>query len=150
MNVVNLRQNPKFLEQGISYIQSKWANDDSKDFYRDNIERSLIATSPIPIWYLLMDSDKVVGCCGLISADFVSCTDLTPWLCALYVSSDYRGNNYSKLLIDECKKSAKGIGYEKLYLTTDLVDFYEKQDFEYEFETYDLFGGKSSVYSIKL
>ena len=44
----------------------------------------------------------------------------------MFVKKDYRGLCYSKLLNDAILKEAKNRGFSKLYLKTDLINYYEK------------------------
>ena len=81
MTIINVRENPEYKEKSIEYFQSKWANEQSMKVYEDCISRSIIAENPLPIWYLLVDSNKIVGCAGLITNDFISCGDL--WALAM-------------------------------------------------------------------
>ena len=52
--------------------------------------------------------------------------DLTPWYATMYVRSEYRGMGYSKLLNNAILDEARRLGYNKIYLKTDLVNYYEK------------------------
>jgi GNAT superfamily N-acetyltransferase len=146
MNVVNIRENPQYKEAAINYIQKKWASEASKPVYEDCISRSIVTDSPLPIWYLLMVNDRVIGCVGLITNDFISCMDLWPWLCAMYIEEEYRGNNYGSLLINELKKDAKRAGFSKVYLSTDHTGYYEKYGFEYLCTGFHPWGESSRVY----
>ena len=44
----------------------------------------------------------------------------------MYVRSEYRGMGYSKLLNNAILDEARRLGYNKIYLKTDLVNYYEK------------------------
>ena len=44
----------------------------------------------------------------------------------MYVKKEYRGKGYSKLLNDAILKEAKDKGFERVYLKTDLENYYEK------------------------
>lgn len=52
--------------------------------------------------------------------------DLSPWYATMYVKKEYRGNEYSKVLNDAILRKAKKLGYKKVYLKSDLVNYYEK------------------------
>ena len=146
MKVVNIRDNPQYKERAIAYFQEKWATDKSKAVYQDSISRSLVTKSVLPIWYLLTDKNKIIGCAGLITNDFISCGDLWPWLCALYIEESYRGNAYGSLLIAQIKQDAAQAGFRKIYLCTDHIGYYEKYGFEYICDGYHPWGERSRVY----
>jgi len=148
MQVINLREQKQYAEVAIAYFQKIWASEASKPVYDDCISRSLATDCVLPIWYLLMDGDKIIGCVGLITNDFISCMDLWPWLAALYIEEDYRGNNYAALLIDAAKRDTKKAGFDKLYLATDHVGYYEKFDFMYICDGYHPWGDVSRVYEV--
>ena len=44
----------------------------------------------------------------------------------MYVKEEYRGKGYSKLLNDALLNEAKRLGYTKVYLKTELENYYEK------------------------
>ena len=44
----------------------------------------------------------------------------------MFVKKEFRGKGYSKILNDAILKEAKSRGFEKIYLKTDLVNYYEK------------------------
>ena len=44
----------------------------------------------------------------------------------MYVKDLYRGKGYSKILNEAILKEAKNRGYEKVYLKTELENYYEK------------------------
>ena len=147
MNVINLRKHPQYKDQAIAYFQQTWGSEASKPLYADCIARSLTTDSTLPIWYLLMDGSTIAGGVGLITNDFISNMDLWPWLAALYVEKNYRGNNYAQLLIDAVKTDAANAGFETLYLATDHVGYYEKFDFDYICDGYHPWGDVSRVYA---
>jgi len=150
LEVVNIRENPRYKDRAINYFQKKWANDESRPVYEDCISRSLVTESPLPIWYLLMDSDKIVGCAGLVTNDFISCMDLWPWLCAVYIEEGYRGNAYGSLLFARIKQDAAKAGFPKVYVATDHFGYYEKYGFEYVCMGYHPWGDSSRVYECRV
>ena len=152
MKILNIRNNPQEKERATEYFQKIWANENSKMVYEDCITRSTQTTSPLPIWYLLIDEekDKIIGCCGLITNDFISNMDLWPWLAALYIEKEYRGHNYAELLIEQVKRDTKKAGYPNLYLCTDHIGYYEKFGFIYECNGYHPWGEVSRVYKYAL
>ena len=44
----------------------------------------------------------------------------------MYLKKDYRGKGYSRLLNDAILIEAKKLGYDRVYLKSNLVNYYEK------------------------
>ena len=44
----------------------------------------------------------------------------------MFVKEEYRGKGYSKILNEAILKEAKKRGFNRIYLKTDLVNYYEK------------------------
>jgi len=147
MTVINVREHPEYRDRAIAYFQSKWASAVNKQVYEDSITRSLTAKSPLPVWYLLLDEGQIIGCAGLITNDFISCVDLWPWLCALYVEEAYRGRGLGRLLIEQIKMDTAKMGFDSVYLSTDHVGYYEKYGFSYLCDGYHPWGECSRVYA---
>ena len=104
----------------------------------------------LPQWYLLIEGDKIIGCAGLITNDFISRMDLWPWLCALYIEPESRGYGYGSLLLEQGKRDARKAGFARLYLCTDHVGYYEKYGFTYLAQGYHPWGEESRIYEAKL
>lgn len=150
MRIINVRKEPKYKELAIKYFQDKWASEESLMVYDDSINRSIKTKNPLPVWYLLEDKGEIIGSCGLVTNDFISCMDLYPWFIALYIEENKRGKALGRLLIDECIKETKEIGFTSLYLSTDHVGYYEKYGFKYIGDGYHPWGESSRVYEYKI
>lgn len=145
-NIISVRERPQYSKQAIAYFQSKWATPDSMMVYEDCITSCLNAPAPLPQWYLLMEGERIIGGAGLITNDFISREDLYPWICAVYVEEDCRGNAYSSQLLQKAKEDAKKFGFSHVYLSTDLEGFYEKYGFHYLGIGYHPWGESSRIY----
>jgi GNAT superfamily N-acetyltransferase len=150
MNLVSVRENPEYKDLAIQYFQSKWGNESSNKVYEDCISHCVDAEAPLPQWYLLMADDKIIGCAGLITNDFISRMDLYPWFCALYIEKEYRGNGYGSLLLEKAKEDAKQGGFSNLYLCSDHVGYYEKYGFSKIGIGYHPWGETSGIFKIAL
>lgn len=106
MKIISVRNNPEYKEQAIKYLQNSWP-EVSPVIYENCISHSINAEQPLPQWYLLEKDDEIVGCAGLVTNDFISRMDLYPWLCALFIEEQHRGNSYGSLLIEQAKKDSK-------------------------------------------
>lgn len=150
MNIISVKESPKHKDKAIKYFQNKWAREDSLMVYEDCIANCITTTNPLPQWYLLENNGDIIGCAGLITNDFISRMDLYPWVCALYIEKEYRGNAYGSLLLDKAKEDAKKGGFSNLYLCTDHVGYYEKYGFTYVGTGYHPWGESSRIYVTNL
>lgn len=150
MEVISVKRRPEYKDAAINYFQSKWGNQSNAKVYDDCITNCISAAGPLPQWYLLLDDNKIIGCAGLIANDFISRMDLYPWLCALYIGKEYRGNAYGSLLIEQAKTDAKAGGFSHLYLCTGHIGYYEKYGFKYIGMGYHPWGESSRIYEAVL
>ena len=143
--IVSIRENPIYVNEAIAYFQKHWANEKSMMVYDDCIRNCINAKASLPQWYLLMYEDKIIGCAGLITNDFISRMDLFPWLCALYIEKECRGNDYGSLLLEKAKKDTSKIGFDNLYLSTDHIGYYEHYGFTHIGTGYHPWGASSRI-----
>ena len=149
MRIISVREHPIYKDRAVAYFQEKWPSV-SPIIYEDCITHSINARDNLPQWYLLEKEGEIIGCAGLITNDFISRGDLYPWICAVFIDEDHRGNAYSTLLIDKAKSDTKKFGYEYLYLSTSHIGFYEKYNFKYIGQGYHPWGEESRIYEIKV
>lgn len=150
MRIISVRENPEYKDTAVAYFQNHWASEDSMMVYDDCITHCVGAEAPLPQWYLLLDGERIIGCAGLITNDFISRMDLYPWLCALYIEEDRRGHAYGALLLEKAKQDAKASGFEKLYLCSDHVGYYERYGFTRIGTGYHPWGETSGIFEAKL
>ena len=146
MEIISVRERPDLLETVIRYFQKQWASEESMYVYDDCIRSSLQTSSPLPQWYLLIEKQTIVGCVGLITNDFISRMDLYPWICALYIEEAYRGHGYGNLMLRRALQDACRFGYQKAYLCTDHIGYYEHYGFDYLGTGYHPWGNSSRIY----
>ena len=152
MKIISVKENPEFKDRAIKFIQSQWAERTRVRWWYVKTVLPICVTpsNPLPQWYLLMDGDKIIGCAGIVTNDFISRMDLYPWLCAVYIEEEYRGNAYSSILLENAKIDAKEGGFNHLYLSTDHIGLYEKFGFEFIGTGYHPWGDNSRIYKTTL
>lgn len=149
MNIISVRTNPQYKERAIAYLQQAWS-EVSPVIYENCIANCINAEQPLPQWYLLEHENKIIGCAGLVTNDFISRMDLYPWLCAVFIDEKHRGNNYGALLIEQAKKETKEFGFNYLNLCTDHIGYYEKYGFQYIGQGYHPWEEESRIYQVNL
>lgn len=149
MNIISVREKSEYKDIAIEFFQRNWKSV-LPIIYEDCISHSIEARNSLPQWYLLENEGEIIGCAGLITNDFISRGDLYPWVCAIFIKKEHRGNAYGSLLIEKAKIDSKKAGFEHLYLCTSHIGFYEKYDFEYIGQGYHPWGEESRVYELEL
>ncbi|MHA7109613.1 GNAT family N-acetyltransferase [Sunxiuqinia elliptica] len=149
MNVISVREQPAYKDMAIAYFQKNWKGV-LPVIYEDCINHSIEASAPLPQWYLLMNEATIIGCAGLITNDFISRMDLYPWVCALFIEEQHRGNSYGSILLEQAKKDSAKAGFQSLYLCTDHIGYYEKYGFSYLAQGYHPWGEESRIYQAQL
>ena len=75
---------------------------------------------------ILLNNNLLIGFISIFPTDGDERKDLSPWYATMYVKKEYRNLGYSKILNTAILKEAKKRGFSKLYLKTDLNNYYEK------------------------
>lgn len=147
VRILSIRDNPEYLDRAADYFSAKWSA--PRVVYQDSISNSMHTETPLPRWYLLIsNAGEIIGSYGLITNDFTSRQDLWPWICALYVEASYRGNDYGAKMLAHGRLEAKRLGFEKLYLCTEHIGYYEKYGWAYIGVSYSPDGQPSRLYEI--
>jgi len=144
--IINVNDLQDGIDRGVAYIHSKWGNESNYSFYQNAIINSSLPGKKLPKFFLMIDDMRIIGCCGLISNDFISREDLYPWLCGLFVEENERHHGYGGQLIAHIESAAKMEMFKSLYLTTHLDGYYEKYGWVRIEDGYSLDGTQTRIY----
>lgn len=122
---INLKDSKKYLEDYVRLCSLEWGSPKSDDEVKEKVSSILSGDKVISVLGLVED-DNLIGFISLFKYDGDERRDLSPWYATMYVKSEFRGKGYSKLLNDAIINEARNLGYSKIYLKTDLVNYYEK------------------------
>lgn len=146
--VWRVAEHPEMAEKAAAWFSAKWGI--SEDAYLESMRESTRAGSAVPQWYIVRANNDPAGAiiagCGIIENDFHDRPDLAPNLCALYVEEEHRHRGLARHLLDHARAETATMGYNRLYLVTDLVGFYEKCGWEYLGDAHELEGGTIRLY----
>lgn len=79
--------------------------------------------------FVALVNDSIAGFCALTKKCSLQDIPYFPYIGFVFVGEDYRGNRISENLCLYAIKYAKSVGFDKVYLYSDLVNFYEKYGF---------------------
>lgn len=126
MKIYNILEKPKYLEEVLDLELKEWGTYTKENLIKKNKKVKELLKLDNFAKLILLDNDNLIGFISLFPNDGEDRTDLTPWYATMYVKKEYRVKGYSKILNDALLKYAKSKGYKKIYLKTDLINYYEK------------------------
>lgn len=150
LEILNIRNYPERLEEAIQYIWGQWGSESNQKFYRDCIIQSCETESDLPRFYLAIEDNKIIGSYALLRSDLNSRQDLCPWFACLYVNSDSRGRKIGEWLQNHAINETKEKGYSKLFLCTDLTEYYERNKWRYIGRGYSLNDDETRIYEYRI
>ncbi len=127
MQIINIKDKLNYLKEYVKLCYLEWSKKEKPlaeyiDYKIDNIKNGDKVISILG----LVNEEELIGFISLFKYDGDERKDLTPWYATMYVKKEYRGKGYSKLLNQAIIKEAKRLGYDKVYLKSDLINYYEK------------------------
>ena len=107
------------------------------EFWRDVVDglslefltahlHTAIDPSRIPLSLIALDGDRLLGTVNLIENDDGKRTHLRPWLAAMLVAADRRGEGIGTRLVRALLVEAERMQFPTVYFGTDGPGFYER------------------------
>ena len=147
MEIIELSERPERVEEAVKYFWTCWGSESNYIFYKDCITNSLNSEKDLPKFYILTDQEKIIGSYALLTNDIISRQDLMPWFACLYVDEKYRTQGLGGKLLHHGLQQAKIKGFDELYLSSDLINFYEKKGWKHICQGYNVFGEEIKIYA---
>lgn len=147
MEIFELSEKPTLINTAIDYFWKSWGNANNFKFYQNCIEHSLDKKDGLPKFYIGIENESIVCSYALLVNDIISRQDLYPWFACLYVNESKRNNGYGEQLLNHGLKETKSLGNDQLFLSTDLVNYYEKKGWNEMGIGYGVSGDKFKIYS---
>ena len=132
MEVISIKNNDIYLKEYIELCNKEWGKPrtDLNKYIEDKLTSIKQGNEVIEVLGLI-NNNEMIGFISLFSEDNNERNDLSPWYATMYIKEKYRGKNYSKILNDSLIKRAKELGYKKIYLKSNLINYYEKFNAKY-------------------
>ena len=131
MEIYNVKDKQEYIEEIAKLSKLEWAEYDTEEELNNKIQQTINKIknnldNPSYCKLVLLDNDNLVGFISIFPTDGDECRELTPWYATMYIKKEYRGLGYSKILNDAILKEAKSRGFKKIYLKSELKNYYEK------------------------
>ena len=146
IRVVHLFEHPECLGAVARWIHEEWWADKPGHTVETMEARLGEAIHPdaIPLSLVALDMGRPVGTVNLVANDNEERPDLTPWLAALLVLPEHRDHGVGSELVRALAGNAGRLGVPKMYLGTDIPQFYSKLGAE----THEVFSNEYCIMSI--
>ena len=125
MKIYNIKEKQNFIREVAELTQKEWGKyKDINEFNEkvikkiNKIKNNLNNNNYCKL--ILLDKNELIGFISIFETDGEERKDLSPWYATMYVKKEYRKKGYSKLLNNAILKEAKKLGYEKIYLKSEL------------------------------
>lgn len=147
MKIIELSEQPELIKIGIQYFWTCWGSDSNFKFYENCILNSLDRKNKLPKFYLAVQENEIIGSYALLTNDLISRQDLMPWLGCLFVNEANRNQGVAGKLLKHGLDQAGQKGFDRLYLSTDLDNFYEKKGWTIFTTAFGVSGSEFKIYS---
>lgn len=132
MEIYNIKEKPEFIREVAELTQSEWGKIcNSKQEFEEKVNHKIekiksLLDEKCYCKLILLEKDDLIGFISIFPHDGEEKQELSPWYATMFVKKEYRGKGYSKILNDAILEEARIRGFKKLYLKTDLNNYYEK------------------------
>lgn len=125
MEILPLSAVPQHADQLTEWLWRAFGDENSRDFFASIIASSL-KEADFPVTFVAVENGKALGTVGFWRCDLISRQDLYPWLAALYVDVDARGQGLSEALQQHVIAYAQARRYQRLWLWATFSGYYER------------------------
>ena len=132
LKIYNIKDKQEYLREVAILTQLEWGkNNLSKEEFENKVDKKIekIKNSFEKKDYcklILLEDNKLVGFISIFPTDGEERKDLSLWYATMYVKKEFRGKGYSKILNSAILEEAKKRKIKRLYLKTELNNYYEK------------------------
>lgn len=132
LKVYNIKDKQKYIEEVAILTQKEWGKQNlTEEEFKLKIKKKidkikLNMDNPYYCKLILLDNNILIGFISIFPKDGEERQDLSPWYATMYVKEEYRGKGYLRILNDAILAEAKKRNIKKLFLKTDLENYYEK------------------------
>ena len=118
------------LDRAMDMIFDQWGDgfSSSKETKLNKIKELIINDSKFPQVYLLKDGKNYIGSFSILEHELKG-SALSPWLACVVIDKKYRCKGYGRVLLEHIEYVLNK-NFSEIYLTTELVGYYEKIGFK--------------------
>ena len=132
LKIYNLKDKVEYIREIAELTQKEWGEKTNTiEEFEEKVNKKIYKMinsfdNPYYCKLILLHNKHLVGFISIFEHDCDERKDLSPWYATMYVKEEYRNKGYSKMLNDAILKEAKRRRIKRLYLKTELKNYYEK------------------------
>lgn len=130
MNIYSVKNDCSLCEKVKLYCMEKWNK--VYECFAEYADKSVYADTLPQTWVIMgmKEEKEIIGFYQLISHERLTLSaGASPFISAIYVDERVRGYGYGEMMLNHAGYEAASLGYEKVYVATDHIGFYEKYGF---------------------
>jgi GNAT superfamily N-acetyltransferase len=127
ISLVSLKDLPEYRQPLIDYVEKSgigWLKP-----FSAIVDEVFWNKNPLPQCQIMLKGERIIGYYQLVELELIIRKDLSPWITCVFIDERERGRRLSSKLLEHGRTIAGKLGYPKVYLTTDHIQFYEKFGF---------------------
>lgn len=114
--------------------------------YCTNISLNKNNKFDIPMILIALLDEKPVGTISLLSDSMIKDNKYTPWISNMFVVEDKRNMGIGTYMHNYMLEEALTMGYEKLYVSTNLDGYFERLGWTYKETAITIIGNETNLY----
>lgn len=132
LKIYDLKDKQEYINEVAILTQKEWGQKNlSKESFELKVKNKISKIksnfdNPKYCKLILLHDKFLIGFISIFPTDGEERKDLSPWYSTMIVKGEFRGNGYSKILNNAILVEARKRNISKLYLKTDLENYYEK------------------------
>ena len=132
IQILNLTDRLEYMDEVSEWFWHEWGGSQTLE----QMKYTTLHTSHkdrVPMTFIALHAEKLVGTVSIWRNDLRCRQDLHPWLTNLFVKKEYEESGTDLLLQQQILKTAKELGYQKVFtITTNDQDYYEKSGWTFK------------------
>ena len=97
--------------------------------------------------FAAMQGEEIIGYCTFLKTDYYPENRYWPWISSMFVGESHRGQGVCGMLIEGAVRYAREQGFQRVYIPSDMVGFYERYGFAKIDELVNYGGDVDSIFA---
>ncbi|MDZ4992362.1 GNAT family N-acetyltransferase [Clostridium perfringens] len=145
--ILSVEENLHLKDRILKYVENcGWG---VKPFFQEQLELGISLKGKIPHSFVMLKGEEIIGFYQFIKNEPIRNMELTPWIATLFIDKNHRGQRLSEKLISHGRRYAHKLGYNKVYISTEHIQLYEKMGFREIGLDIDKWGSPTKLYEIE-